>query len=128
MIELKPIVQVISSISFFGIGTYLLVSKRIKSANIFEDKVLKIAGGFLVVLGISLAILMLILKQPRAWQTGLILMYAAATISCLFSGIYNLYYRQKKSAEHNDVNILIIGCSLILIGVWSAILFFLSIS
>lgn len=128
MTELKPIVQGISSASFLGIGIYFLISRRLKSTNIFEDKIIKIASGFLIVLGISTGILMVILQQPRAWQAGINLLYVAAIISSFFSGIYNLYYRQRKNADHNDAKVArIIGFLLILIGVWIAILYFLSV-
>ena len=130
MTELKPIIQGITSVSFFGIGIYLLVSKRLKSKNFFEnDRIRKVIGGFSIALGISIALLMVVLQQSRAWQVGSILLCAVATFSCLFSGIYNLCYRQRKNSEPNDAKVTrIIGCLLILIGVWTAILFFLSVS
>jgi|GEM_PF-4876431 len=129
MIELKPIVQVVTGVSFFGMGIYLLFSKRLKSANFFkDDRLRKVSGGFLITLGIYIALLMVVLQQPRVWQVGSNLMYAAAAISLLFSGVYNLCYRQKKSAECNVAkSARIVGYSLILLGVWSGILFFLSV-
>lgn len=92
--ELKTIVQGISGVLFFGVGIYLLITKRL-----IDEKIKKMSATFLIVLGISTALLMTLLQQPRAWQIGITVLYAAASISSLFSGIYNLKFRQRNSKK-----------------------------
>lgn len=122
MAEMELTIQGLSSVFFFGIGVYFLVSKRLKSTSLFG--IVKVSGWFLVALGILLALLMIVLPQPRAWQTGKAVLLAAATISNFFSGVYNLAYRRKVSIDKGTGEVAkIVGILLLILAAWTGILF-----
>ncbi|MEW6171588.1 MAG: hypothetical protein AB1510_00760 [Bacillota bacterium] len=129
MTGLEPIIQGLTGIFFFGTGVYLLISKRLESANPFEDRIKKVGGRFLIVFGIFIALLMVMLPQPKAWQIGETVLLAAGVIGNLFSGVYNLVYRRRVSMDAGTRKAAkIVGILLLILAAWTGMIFILSVS
>jgi len=91
---------------------------------------MKLSGGFLIALGIFIVLLMVVIPQPEVWQIGKTVMFAVATISLLFSGIYNLSYRRTISMDTNTkdvVNLRSIGILFLISALGAGMLFILSV-
>jgi glucan phosphoethanolaminetransferase (alkaline phosphatase superfamily) len=129
MIALEPTIQSLTGVFFFALGVYFLVSKKVKSTNLFEDITKKVGGGFLIAFGIFIVLLTIVLPQPKAWRIGETVLLATAAITCTFSGVYNLSYRRRTIMSPSAKKAVgVIGGSLILLGLWTGMVFILSIS
>jgi len=117
-------IQGLTSIFFLGLGLYFLFSKRLKSS--LENRIVKASGWFLVVLGIFLALLMVVLPPSESWQTEKTVLLAVATVTNLFSGVYNLIYRRRVSTDAGTRQVAkIAGILLLILAAWTGMLFIL---
>lgn len=129
MAEQELIVQGASVVFFLLTGFCFLVSKRLKSANLLESAIVKTGGWFLIALGILIVLLMVLFPQAKAWQLGMIVVLGVTTIGSLFSGVFNLTYRQKAIVDQGSREVAkMVGIFLLISAVCSGILLVLSIS
>lgn len=135
MVKVEPIIQALTSLFFLGIGVYFLASKRLRSTSDSESRIFEVSDWFfvamtmlLVALGILLALFMIVLPQPVAWQAGKIVMFATAVFTGFFYGIHHLVRGRNISADTGTRKFAtIIGFLFLFSAICAGILFIQSI-